>query len=136
VAGSDPYSTSSPMVDLERDGCSEEKVQDPAKRRRVETTLKESTTPIRAIPLRSKSGNFHQLPKVWSEPYRGGPHLTLFLDDPELRAIHDLCPTGWSKAITEGVIASMKALEVAMVLNNATLEGEIQVNALSKERDA
>jgi len=101
----------------------------------VETPSKEPATPIRATPLRSESGNFLQLPKVWSEPDRCGPHSTLFLDDPELRVIHDNGPAGRSKAITEGVIATMKALEVATVLNNASLEGEIRVNTLSKDRD-
>jgi len=55
------------------------------------------------------------------------------VDDHELQVIHDLGPAGRSKGITEGVIATMKALEVATVLNNASIEGEIRVNALSKE---
>jgi hypothetical protein len=38
---------------------------------------------------------------------------TLFLDDPELKIIQDLGPPGRSKVITDGVIATMKALEVA-----------------------
>jgi len=48
--------------------------------------------------------------------------------------IHDLDPGGRSKAILEGVIATMKALKVALVLNKASLEGEIRENALSRER--
>jgi len=135
-AGSDPRSTSGPVQDLEGEDRPEEGVQEPAKRKRVETLLKEPTTPISVVPLRSESGDFLQLPKVWSEPDRCGPHSTLFLDDPELRVIHDLGPAGWSTAITEGVIATVKALEVATVLNNASLEGKIKVNALTKERDA
>jgi len=136
IVGSSPGSSSGPVVDLEGEDHSEEKVQEPVKRRRVETLSKEPVTLIGAIPLRSKIGDFLQLPKVWSEPDRCGPHSTLFLDDPELRVIHDLGPADRSKAITKGVIAIMKALEVATVLNNASLEGAIQVNALSKERDA
>ena len=61
---------------------------------------------------------------------------TFFLNDPELRVIHFLGLAGQSKAITEGVIATMKVLEVATVLNNASLEGEIRANVLSKEKDA
>ena len=106
------------------------------KRRRVETPSKDPVTPIKATPLRSESGDFLQLPKVWSKPDRCGPNATLFLDDPELRVIHDLGPAGRSKAITEGVIAIMKSLEVATTLNNASLENEIQVNALGQERNA
>ena len=124
------------MVDLEEGGRFEERVQEPVKRRRLETHSKEPAMPIKATPLRVESGDFLQLPKVWSEPDRCGPHASLFLDDPELRVIHDLGPAGRSKAITEGVIATMKALEVATVLNNASLEGEVRVNALSAERDA
>ena len=53
VAGSGLGSTSSPVVDLEEGGCYDERVQEPVKRRRVETPSKEPTTPIKATPLRS-----------------------------------------------------------------------------------
>jgi len=76
------------------------------------------------------------LPKVWSEPDRCGPNATLYLDDPELRVIQDLGPAGRSKAIIEGVIATMKALEVATTLNIVSLDSEVRVNALGQERDA
>jgi len=129
-------STSSPVVDLEGDGPPEELVQEPAKRKKVGTPSKEPITPIRAVPVRSKRGEFLQLPKVWSEPDQCSPHSTLFLDDPELRIIQDLGPAGRNKAITDGVIATMRALEVAAALNNASVESEIRVNALAQERDA
>ena len=73
---------------------------------------------------------------MWSEPDKCSPHSTIFLDDPELRIIQDLGPAGRSKAITDGVIATMKALEVAAALNNASLESEIWANTLVQERDA
>ena len=107
MVGSGPGSTSSPMVDLEEGGRSDERVHKPMKKQRVETPSKEPVTPIKATPLRSKSGDFLQLPKVWSEPDRCGPNATLFLDDPELRVILDIGPAGQSKAMTEGVIATM-----------------------------
>jgi len=116
MAGSGPGLTSGPVVDLEEGGRSDERVQEPEKRRMVETPSKEPTTPIKATPPRYESGDFPQLPKVWSEPDRCSPSATLFLDDPELRVIHDLGPAGRSKAIAEGVIATMKALEVATTL--------------------
>jgi len=53
-----------------------------------------------------------------------------------LRIIQDLGLAGRSKPITDGVIATMKALEVAATLNNASLESEIRANALVQERDA
>ena len=77
-----------------------------------------------------------RIPKVWIEPYQCGLHSTFFLDDSELRTIQDLGPTSRSKSITDGVIATMKALKVVAALNNASLESEIQINALAQERDA
>jgi len=136
MIGSGPGSTSSLVVDLEEGDRSEERAQESAKRRRVETHSKEPVTPIKATLLRSESGDFLQLPKVWSEPDRCGPNATLFLDDHELPVIHDLGSTGQSKAITKGVLATMKALEVVTDLNNASLENEIRVNALGQEMDA
>jgi len=47
-----------------------------------------------------------------------------------MRIIQDLGPAGWSKAITNGVMATMKDLEVAADLNNASLESEIRASAL------
>ena len=102
----------------------------------METPSNEPVTPIKATPLRSESGDFLQLPKVWYEPDRCGSNATLFLDHPKLRVIHDLGPAGRNKAITEGVVATMKALEVATALTNASLKSEIRVNALGQERDA
>jgi uncharacterized phage infection (PIP) family protein YhgE len=52
-----------------------------------------------------------------------------------LRIIWDLGSAGRSKAITDGVIATMKALEVATTLDNASLEIKIRANALAQERD-
>lgn len=103
----------------------------PQKKKRVETV-----TPIRVVPIRSESGDLLQLPRVWFDPDRCGPHSTLFLDDPELRVIHDLGPAGRSKAITEGFIVAIKALEVATTLNNASMEGQVLTDVLVKERDA
>jgi vacuolar-type H+-ATPase subunit I/STV1 len=102
----------------------------------VRAPSEEPITLIKAVPVRSKKGDFIQLPKVWSEPQLCGPQSTLFLDDPELKIIQDLGPAGRSKAITDGVIATMKALEVAAALNNASLESEVRVDALAQERDA
>jgi len=90
IAGFGPGSTSGLMVDMEGEDRLEERVQEPGKRRRVERPSKDLVTPIRAVLVRSESGDFLHLPKVWSEPDRCGSHSTLFLDDPELRVIHYL----------------------------------------------
>ena len=100
------------------------------------TPSKKPITLIWAVPVRSERGDFLQLPKVWSEPDQCGPHSTLFLDDPELRIIQDLGPAGRGKAITDGVIATMRALEVTAALNNASLESEIRANTLVQKRDS
>jgi len=121
ITGSSLGSTSSPVVDLEGDGPLEELVQEPAKRKKVGTPSKEPIIPIQAVPVRSERRDFLQLPKVWSELDQCGPHSTLLLDDLELRIIQDLGPADRSKAITDEVIATMKALEVAAALNNASL---------------
>lgn len=52
-----------------------------------------------------------------------------------MRIIEDLRPAERIKAITNGVIATIKALEVATTLNNASLESEIRANALAQEKD-
>jgi len=66
IVGSGPGSTSGPVVDLEGEDRSEERVQEPAKRRRVETPSKEPATSIRVVPVRSESRDFLQLPRVLS----------------------------------------------------------------------
>jgi mevalonate pyrophosphate decarboxylase len=136
VAGSGLGSTSGPVVDLEGEEPSEELWQDSAKRQKVRVPSEDPITPIRAVPVRSERGDFLQLPKVWSEPELCGPQSTLFLDDPELKIIQNLGLASRSKAITDGVMATMKALEVAAALNNASLESEVRVDALVRKRDA
>jgi hypothetical protein len=136
IAGSGAGSTSGPVVDLEGEDSPEELGHEPANRQRVRVPSEDPITPIKAVPVRSAKGDFLQLPKVLSEPELCGPQLNLFLDDLELKIIQDLGPARRSKAITDGVIASMKALEVAAALNNDALESEVRVDALVQERDA
>lgn len=37
--------------------------------------------------------------------------------------------------MTEGIIGAMKALEIAVVLNNSSTEGMVCADAVAKERD-
>jgi hypothetical protein len=127
--------TSTPVVDLDEDPVLEEPALDSTKKQKLGTPSKR-TEPIPAVPVRSEKGDFFQLPKVWSDHIQCGPDSTIFLDDSELRIIQDLGPAGRNKAMAEGVIATMKALEVAAALNNVALEHEVRVDALAKERDA
>ena len=87
ISGSGPSSTPGPVVDLDREEPYEELVHDPSKRQRVRVSSGDPITPIKAVPVRSKKGDFLQLPKVWSEPELCGPQSTLFMDDSELRII-------------------------------------------------
>ena len=75
------------------------------------------------------------LPNVWSEPDRYWPSTTLGLSDPEWKVIQNLETAGQSRAMTEGIIVAMKALEIAVVVNNASTEGEVMAKVLRKERD-
>jgi len=66
-----------------------------------------------------------QLPRVWSESDSFGPRPSLFLSDPELKAILDLGTAGRSRAVTEGVVIAMKALEIAVYMNNSSIEEDV-----------
>jgi len=136
LVGASPGSTSHPVMDLGEEDAPKESMQEPAKRKRVETPTQEPVTPIKAVLVHTKSGELFQLSRVWSEPDRCGSQSSLFLAYAELKVIQDLGPAGRSKVITEGVIDVMKALEVATVLNNASMKGEVRVDVLKKERDA
>lgn len=136
VSSSGVGAPSDAVVDLEREDPAEELEQEVVKRRKAGTPSKQPVTPIRAVPVRSERGDLLQLPRVWSEPDQCGPHSTIFLDDSELRIIQDLGPAGRSKAIADGAIAAMKALEVAATLNNVSLDYEVRANALAQEKDA
>lgn len=37
--------------------------------------------------------------------------------------------------MTEGIIGAMKALEIAVVLNNSSTKGMVRADAVAKERD-
>jgi len=80
-------------------------------------------------------GELFELPNVWSKPDRFGPQSSMLLSDPELKVIHDLGVAGRSQVMTEGTIGAMKALEIAMVLNNSSTEGMVRTDAVAKERD-
>lgn len=68
VSGSGVGLSSSPVVDLEGEGLFEGSVQESPKGQKVGTPSKQPVTPIKAVTVRSKRGDFFQLPKVWSKP--------------------------------------------------------------------
>jgi len=103
------------MVDLVEEERVGGKVRESTKRKRVETDDKGMGSPIKVVPLHFKGGDLFQLLSMWSEPDRYGPHSTLCLSDSELK---------------------VKALEIAMVVKNASIEGEVHTEVLVKERDA
>jgi hypothetical protein len=72
---------------------------------------------------------------VWSQSGRFGPQASFYLGDSELKAIRDLGTAGRSRAVTEGVIGAMRALEVAMFLNNSSMEEAVRSDTLAHERD-
>jgi len=102
----------------------------------VESVGKGEGFPLKVIPLRSRETDLLLLPNVWSKPERYGPSTTFCPSDPKLKVIQDLGTVGQSKAMTVGIIAAMKALEIAVVVNNASTEGQVMTDVLEKERDA
>jgi hypothetical protein len=117
----------------------EEEEEVPLKRRKVTTLDKgkqvrtQDVVPSGGVPL-ADEGLF-QLPKVWSQSGRFGPQASLYLCDSDLKAIRDLGPTGRSRAVIEGVVGAMRALEVAVFLNNSSMEETVRADALVRERE-
>jgi len=57
LVGASPGSTSRPIVDLEGEDRPEERVQEPAKRKRMETPTREPVIPIKVFPIRTEGGD-------------------------------------------------------------------------------
>lgn len=72
---------------------------------------------------------------MWSESGSFGSQASLYLSDPELKAICDLGVTGRTRAVTDGVIGAVKALEIAVYLNNSSTEEVVHSDALTRERE-
>jgi cell division protein FtsB len=112
----------------------------PLKRKRIaardkgKQTQVQDVAPSRGVPL-ADEGLF-QLPRVWSQSDRFGPQASLYLGDSELKAIRDLGTAGRARAVTEGVVSAMRALEVAVFLNNSYMEEAVRADALAREQEA
>jgi hypothetical protein len=117
----------------------EEEEEVPLKRRRTAALDKgkqvqvQDVAPSRGIPP-ADEGLF-QLPKVWSQSDRFSPQASLYLGDSELKAIRDLGTAGRTRAVTEGVVGAMRALEVAVFLNNSSMEEAVRADALAHKRE-
>jgi vacuolar-type H+-ATPase subunit I/STV1 len=72
---------------------------------------------------------------VWSQSGRFGPQALLYLGESELKAIRDLGPAGRSCGVTGEVVGAMRALEVAVFLNNSSMEETVHADALIRERE-
>jgi hypothetical protein len=122
---------------LTDDPAEEEEV--PLKRRRTAALDKGKQVQVqdvarsRGVPP-ADEGLF-QLPKVWSQSDRFGPRASLYLGDSELKAIRDLGTAGRTRAVTEGVVGAMRALEVAVFLPNSSMEEAVRADALARERE-
>jgi hypothetical protein len=116
-----------------------EEEEAPLKRKRVTALDKgkkvqiQEVAPPRGVP--STDEGLFQLPKVWSHSDRFGPQASLYLGDSELKAICDLGTAGRARAITEGVVSAMRALEVAVFLNNSSMEEAVRADAIARERE-
>jgi len=134
IAGATGGTPSTPVVDLSGEEHVGGGAMESSKRKRMETSDKGVSSPVCVVLLRFK-GDLFPLPNVWSEPDRYGPATTFYLSDLELKVIQDLGTAGWSRAMTEGIIAALKALKIAVVVNNSSTEGEVMTEVLGKERD-
>lgn len=110
----------------------------PSKRKRIAASDKGKQVQSQAViphqgAFPAEEGLF-QLPKVWSQSNHFGPQASLYLGDFELKAIRDLGPAGRSRAVTEGVISAMRALEVTVFLNNSSTEESVRSDAFARER--
>jgi hypothetical protein len=115
---------------LADDQVEEEEV--PLKRKRTSVLDKGKQVQVQDVALSrgvppADEGLF-QLPRVWSESDRFGPQALLYLGDSELKAIRDLGTAGRARAVTEGVVDAMRALEVVVFLNNSSMEETVLSN--------
>jgi hypothetical protein len=117
-----------------------EEEEAPLKRKRVTTLDKGKQVQLQEIaPSRgvlSTDEGLFQLPKVWSHSDRLDPQASLYLGDSELKAIRDLGTVGRDRVVTDGVVGAMRALEVAVFLNNSSMEEAVRADALARERKA
>jgi len=72
---------------------------------------------------------------VWSESGSFGSQDSLYLSDPELKAIRDLGVAGRTRAVTDGVIGAVKALEIVVYMNNSSTKEVVRSDALTRERE-
>lgn len=71
---------------------------------------------------------------MWCEPDIFRPHFSLSISDPELKIIRDLGVSIRTRAMIEGIVSEMKALEVVVVVNNLSTEGAMRFDALCKRK--
>jgi len=111
----------------------------PLKRKRISSVDKgkqvqtQTHVPSCGAPL-GGAGLF-QLPQVWSESESFGSKASLFLKNPELKAIHDLGIAGRTRAVTEGVVSAMKALKIVVYMNNSSTKEVVRSDALVREKE-
>jgi len=123
-------------VRVSEDPTEEEKA--PLKRKRIVPLDKGKQVQTQAlVPSKGVSSageGLFQLPRVWSESDHFGPQASLYLNDSKMKAIHDLGVAGRSQAVTDRVVSAMRALEVAVYMNNSSMEDVVRSDALTRER--
>jgi len=111
----------------------------PLKRKRISSADKGKQVQTHlAVPSRgapSGGDGMFQLLRVWSESESFGSQASLFLSDPELKAIHDLGVASRTRAVMEGVMSAMKALEIVVNMNNSSTEEVVRSHALAREKE-
>jgi hypothetical protein len=90
-----------------------------------------------ALPWETSSADdgLFQLPKVWFESGGFGSQASLYLSDPELKVIRDLGVASRTRAVTDGVIGAINAMEVSVYMNNSFTEETVRSDALTWEKE-
>ena len=92
----------------------EEEEDIPLKGKRVSFVDKgkhiQTSAPVLPQGASSAGDGLFQLPRVWSTSGSFGSQASLFLSDPELKVIRALGVAGQTRAVTEEVIGTMRAL--------------------------
>lgn len=87
------------------------------------------------VVIETSDGAMLNLPAIWTGPNMFGPHTTLALTAGESQVVDDLGAVGQSCAMTEGIIGLLKAIEVAISLNNQESEYRAHANGLRADKE-
>jgi hypothetical protein len=87
------------------------------------------------VVIETSDGAMLNLPAIWTGPNKFGPDTTLALTAEESQVVDDLGVVGRSRAMIEGIIGLVKAIGVAISLNNQESEYRAHANGLRADKE-